>query len=1195
MPPIQLQSADHFFAWLHNEILTEVPFGLSLRLRALPMQTSRAISGGGFVLVRPHLGHVLASLTAETSGLPASPAADDGGVVKAVEQDAAEMPRSLLLRTQPTTEAYAFFLKTLLHLTSTNWLPPSHRGASSSPSSPTYAVAATDGVGRKTVLYATMLSHCAEWWDAGRVMRLNSDGLCLCSSPMQRAVSVCRPFIFFDEMSAATGRLADPSRLSGGGSADSGARRRLLRVLRLLSTHGGWRLCVQRSCRVGPLRAASTSSCTFSDQKDEPAHVDWLDYLTERCVEVDMRPAGDYEDFGSSLHGTASHAWMGRSSTTQSTSITTSSALRRSCACAGGENARLARTTPDAFGPLSAVLWHVLATEVEGTVLETLHGLLRQYLCWPFLASPDRAGNPSMALKGDATSILRCAYHALQTLVLAPDRAFASELSYSGGSGAASSTASALPPPLDGPVTLSCIIPNSVCLLPLPRDSASSRFFLQGPPASVAPDGAVLHRHPLHVLLLRVDPEGDWLPLPETLASRRTFHASFHLQRGEACDGDEAGEVGDKEIDDDFESGEARGAGKRTVGRASAVTSGQETNARFLSSPYLFAEHSPTEDQVISMLTAHVMHSGPFAQAVASTRNVERCLWLAAIRLFVYALLHGVRVVITPERLPTFVKVFGYRYLPQLHQRLCEVRGAFKKATASDASLSLFADSSDTLTRAAAISLLDAACQRELPIAVYVVDQVSLSGFSRLQVRRRVLGVSNADTVAPSASSLPLLPVVLCCDVLRHPRSFKEACDSRRPSGICEVAHCGVLDVIQLCHSSPLSQSQHSPCSAEEFMMRCAAMVASEEGGTSHLYSSRVFIATLHPIITSLTDAVDSVHRESVERGIDHRASCGADADTWKAATDESELWQSLLPSVLLLAPTQQQSMLYGGLLRKAALALLEALPNPCASDTRMPNSMRGTTRTDHAHIQGAVRGGGAFFVSLARQARWLMQLLSLSPACADAAATPAGVGVGGPAPSKFTGPVSWGIGVAPQDHTTIRFVLAILCESCAAMVTRLAEPLIEKSATPVEGLSPLYNTQTSLTTRGPYARRRLWLEALRATVEASSMLPSQPVLHAYHKSVDMILSEAPKGTAFDARSSMKTLHERAMEWFASDRCDSSSSQSGAEDDADRHRGFCATESSLPTCLFLEPLHTNVRTVREALALVQHTLSATVS
>ncbi|TPP43846.1 hypothetical protein CGC21_21225 [Leishmania donovani] len=1106
MPRIQLQSVNHFSAWLHNEILTEVPFGLSLRLRPLTMQASTAVSGDGFVLARPHVGHLIASLTAETSRLPAALATDDGGAAEAVEQEAAEVSRSLSGRVPSTIDWYAFFLKTLLHLTSTNGSHLRCTGASSSPSSPTCVVAATDGVGRKTALYAAMLSHCAEWWDAGRAMRSTSALLWHHSPPMQRAVSLRRPFVFFDETSEAAGRLADPSRLSRRDSADVGARRRLLRVLRLLSARGGWQLCVRRSPRGGAARAVSTTSSTLLHQEDEESvYVDWLDYLTERCVEVDLRPAGDYDDFESLLRGTASHVWLGSSSTAHSTPITTSSARTRSCGCAGGGNTGFACAVPDAFVPLSAVLWHVLSTEVEGTVLETLHGLLRQYLCWPFLAPPDRAGDPLTTRRGDVTSILGYAYHALQTLVHTPEQAFACELMHFDRNGAASSTASALPPPLAGPVTLSCLMPNSFCLAPLACDSAASRFFLQGPPASVAPDGMVLRRHPLRVLLLRVDPEGGWLPSPET---------------------------------------------------------------------------------------------GPFAQAVTSARNLDQCLWLAAIRLFVYALLHDVRVVVTPERLPTFVKVFGYRHLPQLHQRLCEVRGALREAAADDGTLLFFEDAADAVTRAAAVSLLDAACQREPPIAVYVVDQVSLSGFSRLQARSRASETTSADRVVPSApSSLPLPPVVLCCDVLRHPCSFDEACGSSRPSGICEVAHCGVLDVIELCHiSALLLQSQHSPCSAEKFAVRCAAVVASEEGGESRLYDGRVFIAALHPIVTpSLTDADDRFRTQTGERGADPRARCGADADAWNAAVDESELWQPLLPSLLLLAPIQQQTMLYGGLLRKAALALLEALPSPCTSETDISTSMRDTTRTARTSIPGAVRGGGAFFVSLARQARWLMRRLSLSPACADAAATLAGVGVAGSRPFASPEAVSWGIGVAPQDHATIRFVLAILCESCAAMVTRLAEPLIERSAASGLALSPLCSARTSPPPRGPHARRRLWVEALRAAVESSSTVPGQPVLHAYHENVDVMLSEAANGTAFDACLGAPTLHERAMQWFASDRrLSSSTSQSGANDDACVHRGGCATEPPLPTHLFLEPLHTNARAVREAVALVLRTLSATV-
>ncbi|CAM43148.1 conserved hypothetical protein [Leishmania braziliensis MHOM/BR/75/M2904] len=1184
MPRIQLQSAHHFSTWLHNEIVAEVPFGLSLRLRPLPMQGLATASGGGLVLVRPHVGHILASLTAETPVVLAELGADDGDAVETVELDGAAVSRPASGCIQPTSGWYAFFLRTLMHLTSTNVSLPRHTETFSSSSSATCTVATTDGVGRKTALYATMLSHCAEWWDAGKTVQFTGARLYPHSLSMQRAMPLYRPFVFFDVMSEAAGRLADPSRLSGRGGSNSATRQRLLRVLHLLSVRGGWQLCVQRSSRSDESNAAATPSPTLLRQEEGWVHMDWLDYLTERCVEVDLRPAGDYNGLESLLRGAASQVWLDSGSATHSMPIAKPAVCTRSCGCVGGGGAGFAFAVPDVFVPLCAVLWHILSTEVEGAVLATLHRLLQQYLCGPFLAPSDRAGIPSTMHRGEETSILRYAFHALQTLVYSPGQAFACDLTHSDRSSVASSSASALSPPVAGPVTLSCIIPNGVCLLPLARDSASSRFFLQGLPTLVAPDGIVLRRHLLRVLLLRVDPEGDWLPPPEKLASQRSFYASFDAQRGGPCEGEDSG----SEMSDDFALQEAREAGRRTVTRKGTAAAGQRTPPASLPSPPLSADHFLTEDRVISTLTAHVIHSGPFAQAVASARGLDRCLWLAAIRLFVYALLHGARVVITPERLPTFVNTFGYRHVPQLHRRLCELRGTFRKAAEDGGTLPLFTDIDDVPTGAAVISLLDAACQREPPIAVYVVDQVSLSGFSKLQVRSGVSGTAiSAHAVSTAPASLPLLPILLCCDVLRHPCSFDEARDSSTPSGICELAHCGVLDVAELCHVSACWQPQKSPCSAEALMTRCAEVVASQDRDAPGMHDSRVFIAALHLVVTpSLTDVEDGASTQSVEWSVDNQARCGVHVDPWKAAAVESELRQPLLPTLLLVAPIQLQTVLYAGLLRKAALALLEALPNPCAGEAIMPNSMWDTARTGHSNVRGVVRGGGAFFVSLAAQARWLMRRLSLSPACAAAAATLTGVGVATPRPFASSDPVSWGIGVGPQDHATIRFVLAILCESCAAMVTQLAQPLIEGGAAVGHLLSPLPNAQAFPVTRGRRARRRLWIEALRAAVEAPSAVPGQSLLHISHKSVDVMLSAEESGTAVGACFGANTLHERAMQWLSSDRCFSSpTSQSGG----------CSTEPPSSNFPFLEPLHTNARAVREALALVLRTLSATVS
>ncbi|KAG5470737.1 hypothetical protein LSCM1_01986 [Leishmania martiniquensis] len=1182
MPWIRLQSAHLFSTWLHNEIVAETPFGLCLQLRPVPTQALATLSRGGLVLVRPHVGHILASLTAETPAALTAPV-KDGDTAEALSKDAAEVSRSSSGRTHATMNHYAFLLQTLLRLTSANEFPLRHSGASFSPSSSRCAGAVTDGVGRKTVLYAAMLSHCAEWWDAGKVMQPTSACLYPCSASVQRTAPLHRPFIFFADVSKAAERLAGLQRLGEVDEGSCGARRRLLRVLRLLSSHGGWRLCVRRPYRV---RARGPSASSFStllrqeEEEEESDYVDWLDYLTERCVEVDLRPAGDYDALNSPPQGAAPHVQLGSSAAANSTPIAIPSARlsRYSRACEGCDG--FAFAMPDVLVPLCAVLWHILATEVEGSVLDTLHGLLRQYLCWPVLASSDHAKNAVMGRRCDE-AIMRYARHALQMLVHAPEQVFACYSANSDQGSTASSTSSALPPPFAGPVTLSCLIPNSICLLPLVQDSAPSLFFLQGVPVSVAPEGTVLRRQPLRVLLLRVDPAGDWLPPPETLASQRTLYASFDAQRGGPFDGDGGCEADDDEASADFAVLEACGSGKRVLARGTSVSGDQRSAVA--SPPPLSLEHSPTEDRVISMLTAYVTRSGPFAEVVASTRDLDQCVWLAAVRLFLYALLHGVRVVVTPERLPNFVKAFGYRHVPRLHHRLCEVREALRNASAGDGALLPFTDPTDVPTRATALALLDEVCQCEPPLAVYVVDQVILSGFGKLQVMGNASVATGPDRAA--SSSLPLLPVVLCRDLLRHPCSFDEACGSSKHSGICELTHCGVLGVKELCSVSARWQSKQFPCSAEEVMTRCAAVVASGDGGASRMHGGHVFVAALDPLLKLFsTDSNAHVSKQSTEQNGDQRGRRGADAGARKATDDGAELQQPQLPSVLLVAPLQLQSVLYGELLRKAALALLEALPDPAAGEADMPTTTPGITRTAHASVRGFIRGGGAFFVSLARQARWLMRQLSLTGA--DAA---------GPGPFAASGPVLWGMGVSPQDHATARFVLAILCESCAAMVTRLAEPLIERSAATGHALPQLHSVQASSMTCGPRARRRLWIEGLRAAVEASSAGAAQPLLHVYHKSPDALLSEAVNGAAIEMCQGTHTMHAQVMQWFASDCCLSSSSRPRADDGACVCRGGCHTEPPLPTWPFLEPLHTNAHAVREALALLLHTLSATAS
>ncbi|KAG5496392.1 hypothetical protein JKF63_02694 [Porcisia hertigi] len=1042
-----------------------------------------------------------------------------------------------------------------------------------------------------------MLSHCAEWWDASNYLQSASAGTRSRSWPLHR------PFVFFADTSAAAARIVDPSNISERDVSDGGARRRLLRVLRLLSARGGWQVCVPRSDGGDTSRTAAAVSQTShhhaeGKEEEELVHVDWLDYITQRCVEADLRPAGDYDDFQHLLCSDTSQACVGCPLRARLICSAESSAGQWDYrSAAGRDGTALTFAVPDTFTPLSAVLWHVLAAEVEGVVLNTLHGLLQHYLWWPFLASSDRTGTSSETQTIDRAGALGYVRQALQTLVRTPEQVFACDLTHAAPNGAVLSAALALPPPVEGPITFSCVLPSSVCLLPLARDSESSRFFIHGIPESVAPDGVVLRRHPLRVLLVRVDPEGDWLPPPETLANQRTFYTSFNEQMGRMCavtDDGEVGEDSNTDISEDFAVREAAGAGKRTVVRSSTDTASAKALSPFSPPSPLCGERSPTEDRVISELTEHVIGREPFGHAVNATRNADRFLWLAAIRLFVYALLHGVRVVITPERLPTFVKVFGYRHMTQLHRRLCEVREEFKAAAIGEGPMSLFADAAEAPTRAAAIALLDGLSHREPPIAVYVVDQVSLSGFTQLQVKSAVFGTTSPERSVPTAlSSLPLSPVVLCRDLLRHPFSFDDVRGLSRPSGVCELAHCGVLDAVEMCRASLKFQSQRPRCSAEEIMTSCAAAVASGDRDASLMHDSRVLVVALPPLFTpALTDADGGASAPRTKRCAATQHRHGTDAVIWQATVDQAGLPQPLLPSVLLVAPTQLQAVHYGGLLRKAALALLETLPSPCTGEVNSVAFTHDSSRAVWRSAQeGVVRGGGAFFVSLARQIQWLMRQLSLLPAYTPSA----GVDVEGPGSSLAPAAVSWGIGVSPQDRVAVRFVLAILCESCGAMVTRLAEPLIERNAAAGPVLSPLHRAKASLLTRGPRARRRLWMEALRAAVESPSTVHAEPLLHVYHQSLDMMFSGVSHGPVVDAGFGVNTLHEETMQWFASDRFLSSVPEPSTCGAAHAHHRGGATKPSFCLYPFLEPLHTNTRAVREALALVFWTLSATVS
>ncbi|KAK7195796.1 hypothetical protein NESM_000510600 [Novymonas esmeraldas] len=1090
MPIAEVTSVSHFSAWLDEAILAEVPLGLSRRLRALVASTPAAMHGGALLLVRPHVGHVLASLSANSEEAMATLARSSGCSGGGGGTDAADRTCPPPTDATPVTHFYATLLTSWLRVTCDGAWTTTHR---------TSGPAAVDGVGRKVALYAAVLSHCVKWWDGGPALR--------------------QPISYVGAMAAAAAQTSSTALSESGGD---GARRRVLRALRLLATPGGCSLRVRRwapgAAESGVVAAAAAPAAGVSSSSSLPLladaaavaeEMDWLDFLVWRCVEVDLRSAGGYCSLG-----------------------------ERVCIDDVAASSS-APAPPDVADLLSAALWHVLATEVEGDVLATLHGLLAAYLDLPcHVSAPRRDATPAACQSHDSPTLLRYVRHALHTLVHTPERVVACDVMHSPSHASASASST---PPVDacGPTEQSCVLQGSVCLVSVAHAASSSRFCLHGMPTSVAPDGAVRGRSPLRLLLLRVDPEGEWLPPPEALASQRTFHASFDAERGG---------TGGAGVGDDSVAWEADGTGKRAVLLASPAPSSLPAQA--------LADCSPADDRVLRRIVAEVLRHGVLAEVVAASRGVDRHVWCAAVRLHLYALLHDVRVVITPERLPPLLTVFGYRHVPQLHQRLCEVRRAWGNVPAAQP-----VDSTDSADAAAALALLDAVCQRPPPLAVYVVDQVSLPGFAEFQGR-----------CAAAAATDPLLPVTLCRDGLRHPRCFDEVRRAAAPSGVASSVHCGVVDVAELCHASVPGLPHHIWCSAAEVVSRCAAAVASV--GSSDSSRPRGGGRVLVVVLFSGAATGGGVH-PMVQAAA--RVDVGAEDGTGAATA----LPPLLLPTLLLLAPTALQRAHYAGLLRKAAAALLEALPRA------HPLGEGGGGGSIAGGGHGLVRGGGAALVSLARQARWLLERLAAAPPREEEEAAEGRFSTCARVPV-----VCWGAGTAPGDRAAVQLVLAMLCEACAAVVTRLAQPLIAGCGL-AEGralLSQPTRVPPPPGLRGPRARRRLWREALRDSVEAAARAPPtspQPVLHVFHKSVDALLAEGVHVTAADSGSDADTPGALAMQYFAADR---RSPTTGSRSDGGAAR-LTPTPAMAPPPL-LEPLHTNTRIVREALALVLRTLSA---
>lgn len=500
-----------------------------------------------------------------------------------------------------------------------------------------------------------------------------------------------------------------------------------------------------------------------------------------------------------------------------------------------GDAVQLLDASTDRLVPAPAHFWQLLesvvhrclATEVEATVLDTLHRLLFAYL---------RSEEPTTLVnlddveegqstgrqqreggeEGEKARLLRRVRQRLHALLHYPRKALACSVTRSMAtpfvSSARRSTA-----PYEASVQRSQLLPPHVLVLPLTVDDVARSvagvetplFYLSAtitaahtdpqyhsphrPAATPVSREALPERaevsaasptspccsHPkseaaegVAVALLRIDPDGDWLPPEEHTYNVQTFYTYYnndrHLQTqhsrrrkqgaGIGEDGRQTGAatprcrrpslavVGSASSDDasdadapttSFHALDARSAGRREV----------RSFSRQDDAP------SPAEvphfEQLVSRLTAHVFGSPPAtgvaALGVADTAHLLQC----AVRLILWAVLHGVQVILTPERAPAIMKNAGRRYAAVIGRTLQEW---------------------DELP-----------CGVVAVPEVYVVDEVRLDAFEDLLSRapRRHHWHSSQTTAAREAASVhdndipfPLVgrsPILLQRDSLRAP------------------------------------------------------------------------------------------------------------------------------------------------------------------------------------------------------------------------------------------------------------------------------------------------------------------------------------------------------------------------------------------------------------------------------------------
>lgn len=400
------------------------------------------------------------------------------------------------------------------------------------------------------------------------------------------------------------------------------------------------------------------------------------------------------------------------------------------------------------------VVHHVLATEVEGTALRTLRDVFIEYL---FPSSAGKAVDGSVAerlrqvLQRPGT-VFQCAPPSLAMTGLGVGGA-ASPFTSSVRAPAAAAAASGAPA-CEGPVAFSQVLPDHVVLLSLEGNEGGSTAASGGgrptwwvEACSSPPPSRTLPTRRVRVLLLRIDPAGDWLCPEEDSHNTQTFFSYYENDlRERRCERDRWKAGGDEE--EAFESMVHQRAGTREVLRPQTEREAPR---------HKDDGGGGNEDEPEDALILQRLMSSYTATSAGTNEERDAVLLRASLRLLLFSVRHDVDLILTPERAPQVLHSAGERYLAVL--------------------------------RALTNTVKDVGAG-----SIRVVDGVRLQDFLFLQARHHSQPRVCVGGEESSRRCAPREPLLLCRDSLRVPSSLQSC---RRGNAEEEGPILEVLQVVQ--------------------------------------------------------------------------------------------------------------------------------------------------------------------------------------------------------------------------------------------------------------------------------------------------------------------------------------------------------------------------------------------------------------